>query len=226
MAAFVRKESRGRRSPASRSWLLSSGSGTLAAPGRALAIPTTDTDGRLFRIASRNPGASHGAILAVEARPEACACEASAPAFSFWLNVLPRSRVLARGKLAPRGTGACVTARSSVAFVGLARHARSPGSPLSYRSSRWQLDAVIALALYRGLRRSEIFRLDEDSMHDDNVFVVVACDELGFPSGRCRIVPYTDQARALIAPWCRLRSGLAQRRSRGTFMPSRPHASR
>ncbi len=85
---------------------------------------------------------------------------------------------------------------------------RSPYSRIRAHMIRRQLDAVIALALYCGLRRQEIFRLDEDSMHDDNAYVVVWCDERGPFGGKYRTVPYTDSARALIAPWCRIRSAL------------------
>ena len=59
------------------------------------------------------------------------ACAASAPAFSSgWtsLHAVESWSAKSRHHGAPVS---CATARSSVAFVGLATHARSPGSPLS-----------------------------------------------------------------------------------------------
>lgn len=66
---------------------------------------------------------------------------------------------------------------------------------------------IIALGLHCGLRRSEIFRQEIDWMHDDNDYVMV-WDEAGPWEGRVRTVHYTDLARTLIAPWCRLRSAI------------------
>jgi integrase len=92
---------------------------------------------------------------------------------------------------------------------------RSPYSRMRTHAIRSQLDAVIALALYCGLRRREIFRLDDDSMHDDNACVVVWCDETApWHGGKYRTVSYTDSARARIAPWCRIRSALRTDHSR------------
>jgi site-specific recombinase XerD len=78
---------------------------------------------------------------------------------------------------------------------------------------RCQLDAVVGLALHCGLRRREIFQLDLEAMHDDNAYVVVL-DEPGNWWGSYRTVGYTDSSRALIAPWCRIRSAVAPERSR------------
>jgi len=84
---------------------------------------------------------------------------------------------------------------------------RSPYSRIRTHAIRCQLDAIIALALHCGLRRSEIFRQEIDWMHDDNAYVMV-WDEIGPWDGKVRTVHYTDSARALIAPWCRLRSAI------------------
>jgi site-specific recombinase XerC len=66
----------------------------------------------------------------------------------------------------------------------------------------------VALALPYGLRKSEILRLDERSMHPENESVVVWGD--GGPwSGSYREVPYSDEARALIAPWMEVRAMIA-----------------
>jgi integrase len=82
---------------------------------------------------------------------------------------------------------------------------RSPYSRVRQHAIRCQLDAIIALALHSGLRKSEILRLDERSMHPDNKGVVV-WDERGPWEGSYREVPYTDEARGLIAPWLEVRS--------------------
>ena len=44
-------------------------------------------------------------------------------------------------------------------------------------------------------------------MHDDNAHVMV-WDGAGPWDGKVRTVHYTDSARALIAPWCRLRAAI------------------
>jgi site-specific recombinase XerD len=87
------------------------------------------------------------------------------------------------------------------------RDGRSPYTRIRSHAIRCQLDAIIALALHCGLRRSEIFRQEIDWMHDDNAYVMV-WDEIGPWDGNCRTVHYTDSARALIAPWCRLRQAI------------------
>jgi integrase len=88
------------------------------------------------------------------------------------------------------------------------RDGRSPYSRIRVHAIRCQLDAIIALALHCGLRKSEILRLDERAMHPDNEGVVVW--EAGAPlNGGCREVPYSGEARELIAPWMNLRSMIA-----------------
>ena len=93
-------------------------------------------------------------------------------------------------------------------WLGRWRDGRSPYSRIRVHAIRCQLDAIIALALHCGLRKSEILALDERSMHPDNEGVVVW--DGGVPwSGRSREVPYSDEARELIAPWMNLRSVIA-----------------
>ena len=92
-------------------------------------------------------------------------------------------------------------------WIGRWRDGRSPYSRIRAHAVRCQLDAIIALALNCGLRKMEILRLDERSMHTDNEGVVVwrsAPWEGGF-----REVLYTDEARELIAPWTSLRAVIA-----------------
>jgi site-specific recombinase XerD len=88
------------------------------------------------------------------------------------------------------------------------RDRRSPYSRIRVHAIRCQLDAIIALALHCGLRKAEILRLNERSMHTDNEGVVV-WDERGPWEGDNREVPYSDEARVLIAPWMNLRAAIA-----------------
>jgi integrase len=92
---------------------------------------------------------------------------------------------------------------------------RSPYSRIRTHAIRCQLEAIVALALYCGLRRREIFQLDLEAIHDDNAYVVVWRDQSSAWTGdEYRVVPYTDSARAHIAPWCLIRTRLAPPRSR------------
>lgn len=71
---------------------------------------------------------------------------------------------------------------------------------------RLQLDAVIALGLYCGLRRGEIQALNLDDLHFDNAFVVVWRGERW--AGPYREVPFTGAARAKVAVWLELRAAM------------------
>ena len=88
------------------------------------------------------------------------------------------------------------------------KHGRSPYWRIRRHAIRSQLDAIIGLALCCGLRRSEICRQRIDWIHPDNAYLVV-CDGLGPWKGAARRVPYSHSARALVAPWCRLRDAIA-----------------
>jgi integrase len=88
------------------------------------------------------------------------------------------------------------------------RDGRSPYSRIRVHAIRCQLNAIIALALHCGLRKSEILALDERSMHPDNEGVVVWHGAAPW-NGGYREVPYRDAARELIAPWMDLRSVIA-----------------
>jgi integrase len=83
------------------------------------------------------------------------------------------------------------------------RDGRSPYSRIRSHAIHHQLAAVLGLALNCGLRRAEIFRLDEIVMHDDNAGVLVAVSD-----GAYREVPYTISARDLIAPWMCIRKAI------------------
>lgn len=75
---------------------------------------------------------------------------------------------------------------------------------------RRQVEAVIHLALYGGIRREEIFRLELDDMHHDNAYVVVRSARKN-PGAheRVRVVPMGDSMRAAIKAWLDLRDLLA-----------------
>lgn len=66
---------------------------------------------------------------------------------------------------------------------------------------RVQIEAIVSLALYCGLRRKEIFDLTIDDMHPDNAYVVVRSGKGGKP----REVPHTKHSRAKIEEWLKLR---------------------
>jgi site-specific recombinase XerC len=83
------------------------------------------------------------------------------------------------------------------------REGRSPYSRIRSHAIHHQLAAVLALALNCGLRRAEIFRLDESFMHDENAGVVATGSD-----GEYREVPYTISARDLIGPWVRVRRAI------------------
>jgi integrase len=93
-------------------------------------------------------------------------------------------------------------------WIGRWRDGRSPYSRIRGHAIRCQLDAIVALGLHCGLRKSEILRLDERSMHPDNEAVVVWQTGEAWV-GSFREVPYSDEARDLIAPWMTIRSVIA-----------------
>ena len=66
-----------------------------------------------------------------------------------------------------------------------------------------QLDAIIALALHLGLRRSEIFRLSVNDLHYENACVVVRSG-----TGELRGVPWTSRAHFAVHNWLKCRDQL------------------
>lgn len=75
---------------------------------------------------------------------------------------------------------------------------------------RLQIEAITALALYCGLRRSEIFALEIDDLHPDNAYVVVRQrGERENGKDKFREVPHTKQSRAKIEEWLEFRDRLA-----------------
>lgn len=93
------------------------------------------------------------------------------------------------------------------------REGRSPYERIRRHAIGLQLDAVIALALEMGLRRSEIYALDIDAMHPDNAYVVVWGKD--GPWGQtARTVPFTDDARQAVSDWIEFRSLLGAEHDR------------
>lgn len=74
-------------------------------------------------------------------------------------------------------------------------------------ANRLQLQAMVTLALYCGLRRHEIFRADYNDIHPDNDYVVVrfGARKGGSSEERMREVPLTIGASELMLPWFEFR---------------------
>lgn len=62
---------------------------------------------------------------------------------------------------------------------------------------RLQIEAIVGLALYTGLRRREIFDATVDDMHPDNEYIVVKNGKGGKP----REVPHSKRSREVVATW-------------------------
>jgi site-specific recombinase XerD len=72
---------------------------------------------------------------------------------------------------------------------------------------RAQLEAIVALALQCGLRRSEIFQASLDDIHHDNEYVVVRFGK----GGKEREVPHTEVSRTKVREWIEVRHRLKPR---------------
>lgn len=72
---------------------------------------------------------------------------------------------------------------------------------------RAQIEAIVALALYAGMRRSEILAADIDDIHPDNAYVVVRSPARKGRRGVgvVREVPYTEGLRKAMERWLELR---------------------
>lgn len=75
---------------------------------------------------------------------------------------------------------------------------------------RRQVEAIIHLALYGGIRREEIFRLELEDMHPENAYVVVrSARKNPDAQERVRVVPMGGSMRVAIQSWFDLRDLLA-----------------
>lgn len=77
-------------------------------------------------------------------------------------------------------------------------------------AKRLQMEAIIALALYGGLRREELYLLDIDAMHHENAYVVVRGAAKNHDADPVhRPVPWTcSEMRAAVQDWLDFRATL------------------
>lgn len=75
--------------------------------------------------------------------------------------------------------------------------------PVSKHAMRLQLECAVGLALYGGLRRSEIYGVSIEDMHPDNDYVVVRGK-----GDRPREVPHTRHTRQVITTWLDFREDI------------------
>jgi integrase len=92
------------------------------------------------------------------------------------------------------------------------REGRSPYSRVRSHAISTQLDAIIALALQMGLRRSEIFRLSANDVHYENAGAVVR-DRSG-TYDNAREVPFTGDAWRAVRDWLVCRAYVAPEHDR------------
>jgi site-specific recombinase XerD len=87
----------------------------------------------------------------------------------------------------------------------IARWSRGTGRYARIRphAIRLQLEAIIALTLYCGLRPTELAASTADDLHPDNAYVVARKRD-----GRVRAVPYPDAARGPVGTWLSLREAI------------------
>lgn len=89
------------------------------------------------------------------------------------------------------------------------RSGRSKYKRVASHVMRLQLEAITALALDCGLRRSEIYHLAIDDMHPDNEYIVVRPrTDRDNGKNRLREVPYTEEARTHVRNWLHMRHEL------------------
>ena len=82
----------------------------------------------------------------------------------------------------------------------------TPYARIRKHAIRFQLDAVISLALHCGSSRREILALHLDDMHYDNAYIVVwGGERLNSPY---REVPFTDGARGAVEAWLDFRASM------------------
>lgn len=92
----------------------------------------------------------------------------------------------------------------------LRRYARgtSPIRRVRTHCQHAQVEAIVKLALYCGLRRTEIYALSIDDMHPDNAYLVVHGKREDHRP-KVREVAYSEGAREAVTAWFRCRRMLA-----------------
>lgn len=99
--------------------------------------------------------------------------------------------------------------------VGYYTSGRAKFARVAKHAQRLQIEAIVGLALYGGLRRAEIFALTIDEMHPENAYVVVR--QRGSRSNgkdKHREVPHTKQSRQRVQTWLDFRELLIANPSR------------
>ena len=85
------------------------------------------------------------------------------------------------------------------------RNGSSPWKRVATHGRRLQLEAVVSLALYGGLRRGEIYRLEYEEMHPDNDFVVARARKNREGVWVARSVPMFGPMQEAIGAWFEFR---------------------
>lgn len=89
----------------------------------------------------------------------------------------------------------------------------------------YQTRAIVSLALYEGLRRTEILSLTVHDLHPDNAYLLVKGKRVDHRE-RPREVPYNDAAREVIEEWLQLRKLLRPRHMQPWLALQQPKAQR
>lgn len=90
------------------------------------------------------------------------------------------------------------------------RAGRSPWRRVQSHAFRLQVEAIVALALYGGVRRAEMYALTLDDMHYDNEYVVVTGARKNPEAEvRQRAVPMVEPMRDAIEAWLDFRADMA-----------------
>jgi site-specific recombinase XerD len=101
------------------------------------------------------------------------------------------------------------TIETAEKFLTRWRKGTSKWNRVQRYAKRLQIEAIVALALYGGLRRDEIFNLQLDDMHPDNEYIVVRARKNKEGEWRERAVPWLgDQMRPAVARWLEFRDEL------------------
>jgi integrase len=82
---------------------------------------------------------------------------------------------------------------------------------------RLQIEAIVSLALYCGLRRSEIYNLGLDDLHPDNAYLVVRGKRVDHQEN-VRKVPYTPAAREAVTRWLEFRKTMFIKTHRAVWL--------
>jgi site-specific recombinase XerD len=90
---------------------------------------------------------------------------------------------------------------------------------------RMQLEAIVSLALFCGLRRGEIWQLSLDDLHPDNAYLVVRTKRSDHRD-KVRKVPYTEPAREAVTRWLSFRKTLFIKHHRSPWLSLHPHRPR